>query len=379
MVAGVGYSQIGRSTGRSENSLAVEACMNAIADSGLPISEVDGLVTYPNRAHGAFEGPPLYQVHRSLGLTDTRVMLSLGEFAGQLSAAIVGAAHIECRLANTVVCYRAHRRQERRFATGLAANADSVTGDQALRMPYGVPGGAPRMAFLAARHMYDYGTTAEHLAEVVLTCRSNAQLNTRAVWRGHPLTLDDYYASDMVASPFRVLDCDYPVDGAVAVVLTAADRQPDLRAPAVRIEAMGQATSADADWDEWPDLTEMAASFAMRELWAHTSITPADLDVAEVYDGFSFLALAWLEAIGLCERGGSGDLVASGACRLDGRIPICTDGGQLGGGRLHGFGKLAQATMQLRGECGPAQVAGASVALACTGGGPIAAAMLLTS
>ena len=113
-------------------------------------------------------------------------------------------------------------------------------------------------------------------------------------------------------------------------------------------------------------------------MWSKTDLRPQDVDVAEVYDGFSWLALSWLEDLGFCAKGEGGPFVESGACRLHGTLPICTDGGQLGMGRLHGFGKLAEAVEQLRGDAGPRQVADADVAVACSGGGPAATALLLT-
>ena len=226
--------------------------------------------------------------------------------------------------------------------------------------------------------MHEYGTTAEQLGEIVLTCRANAQLNPRAVWNGTPLTMESYLASDLVASPFRLLDCDFPVDGAVAVVLTGADRAPDIRHRPVYIEAVGHATGRDSDYYAWDDLSTMAAAHAADEMWSKTDLRPQDVDVAEVYDGFSWLALSWLEALGFCAKGEGGPFVESGACRLDGALPICTDGGQLGMGRLHGFGKLAEAVEQLRGDAGPRQVADADVAVACSGGGPAATSLVLT-
>jgi acetyl-CoA acetyltransferase len=147
----------------------------------------------------------------------------------------------------------------------------------------------------------------------------------------------------------------------------------------VYIESLGHATGRDPSWDQWENFTDSVSVVASRQLWSRTSLTVDDVDVAQTYDGFSYLTLCWLEDLGFCARGEAGDLIRSGATRLGGQIPICTDGGQLGGGRLHGFGKFAEAALQLRGECGTRQVVNAKVALACAGGGSVGSTILLTA
>ena len=169
-----------------------------------------------------------------------------------------------------------------------------------------------------------------------------------------------------------------PVDGAVAIILANADRASSLPHTPVFINSLGHATGRDPWWDEWPDLSVNVSRFAASELWSRTDLKPADVDVAQVYDGFSYLPLCWLEDLGFCERGDAGAFVMAGEATLGGRLPICTDGGQLGGGRLHGLGKFAEASLQLRHECGDRQVSGADVAVACAGGGYVGSTALLT-
>jgi acetyl-CoA acetyltransferase len=380
VIAGVGYSEIGRRTGRSEGSLALEASRNALADSGLPVESIDGIAVWPDRISSVFEGPSITYMQRALGLRRTRYWQAFGSGPAQLSS-IVGAAYaIAAGAADTVLCYRAHLRQEERFyvAGSTGSGGMLASGDLAFKAPYGVPAGTPRWALWAQRHAYEYGTTDEHRGAVVLTCRDHAQLNSRAVWNGTPLTMDDYLAADLISSPLRILDCDMPVDGAVSIILTTAERAADLRAQPVYIEAMGHATGPTLDFDAWPDMTVMGAKYAADEMWAGTSLKPGDVDVAQVYDGFSSLTICWLEDLGITKKGEAGDWVLEGRGRLGGELPICTDGGQLGAGRLHGFGKVAETVQQLRGECGERQVPGAQVGLSCAGGGPLATAMLLT-
>src|SRR5438093_380508 len=201
----------------------------------------------------------------------------------------------------------------------------------------------------AVRHMHEFGTRREHLGEIALTARAHAALNPAAVYR-EPLTMEDYLRARMVTWPFGLYDCDVPVDGSTAVVVSAADAARDLPHPAVRINAVGSAIRGRPVWDQWEDLTTMAARDAAAQLWARTDLTPADVDTIQLYDGFSWLTLAWIEALGFCQRGEGGPFVEGGRVRLGGALPLNTWGGQLSGGRLHGFGFLAEAIRQLRGE-----------------------------
>jgi acetyl-CoA acetyltransferase len=377
VIAGIGYSQIGRSTGRSEGSLAIEASKNAIDDSGLSRDDIDGIAVWPDRISSAFEGPSVTYMQRALGLKQTRYWQAFGYGPAQLSS-VVGAIYaIASGAAETVICYRAHLRQERRFYVAGTTDSREAAGEQAFKAPYGVPAGTARFALWAQRHAYEYGTTDEHRGALVLTTREHAQLNPRAVWNGTPLTMDDYLASDMIATPLRILDCDMPVDGAVSLIFSSADRTKDIRKP-VRIESIGHATGPTLDFDAWPDATTMGAKYASDEMWSKTDLKPSDVDVAQVYDGFSSLAIGWLEDAGFVKKGEAGPWLVEGRGRLGGDMPICTDGGQLGGGRLHGFGKVAESVAQLRGEAGQRQVRDAKVAFSAAGGGPVATAMLLT-
>jgi acetyl-CoA acetyltransferase len=168
-----------------------------------------------------------------------------------------------------------------------------------------------------------------------------------------------------------------PVDAAVAVILARADRAGDLRHSVARIEAMSCAPGPALEHDLM-DFGRQSSYYIGRELWTKTDLTPSDVDLVELYDGFSFQPLHWLEDLGFCGRGDAGPMIAEGRCRVGGELPVCTDGGQLGVGRYHGLEKLAQAARQLWGGADAMQVDGAEVSLACAGGGPRGAAMLLT-
>jgi acetyl-CoA acetyltransferase len=189
--------------------------------------------------------------------------------------------------------------------------------------------------------------------------------------------MDDYLAARMISEPFGLLDCDVPVDGSVAFVVSSAETAPDCD-HAVRVEACGGSLGAGG-WDVRPDYPKMAASDAAAEMWSRTDLTPSDVDLAQLYDGFTFITLAWLEALGFCGDGESGPFV-EGASRIarDGQLPLNTYGGQLSAGRMHGNWVLHEACLQLRGEAGERQVPRHDVAVVSNGGGPIAGCMVIT-
>jgi acetyl-CoA acetyltransferase len=193
-----------------------------------------------------------------------------------------------------------------------------------------------------------------------------------------PMSLDDYLSSRPISTPIHLLDCDVPVDGSTALIVSAADRAGDMASPVVRFDAIGTGIGFAPSWHQWPDLTTMASLGAAATMWARTDLTPADVDVAQLYDGFSFLVLFWLESLGFCPHGDGGPFVEDGRIAIDGELPVNTGGGQLSGGRLHGFGLLHEACVQLRGEAVGRQVDDADVAVVSTGGGPIAGCVLLT-
>jgi acetyl-CoA acetyltransferase len=235
------------------------------------------------------------------------------------------------------------------------------------------------LAMHCRRHMHLYGTTKEQLGALAVNSRRNAGLNPLAAYRD-PITLDDYLSARPITDPFGLLDCDVPVDGSVAVVVSGVDYAPDCPHP-VRVQAMGGATgTAGGGWDQRPDYPKMASVEAAAEMWGRTDLKPTDVDVAELYDGFTFITLAWLEALGFCKDGESGPFVADpGQISLTGRLPLNTYGGQLSAGRMHGYWVLHEACLQLRGQAGPRQVGRAEVAAVAAGGGPIAACLLLSS
>jgi len=382
IISGVGQSAIGRRLFRDDLDLTCEAALRAIADAGLRVEDIDGIATYPGPIQGGgggFSGPGVYDVQDSLGV-DVRWHLSGLEGPAQISPIIHATLAVAAGLCRHALIYRTVTEATASADTGrrgIGAGSAEIPGFTAFLVPFGAMSAANWLALYARRHMHEYGTKKEHLGIIAMTDRKHAALNSAAVYR-EPMTMADYLAARPVSDPFGLYDCDAPVDGSTAIIVSSADAARDLPHPAVRINAVGTAIRARPMWDQWQDITTMASRDAAEHMWSRTDLKPADVDTVQLYDGFSFLALAWLEALGFCGKGESGPFVENGRLDLDGELPFNTWGGQLSGGRLHGFGFVAEACRQLRGECGERQVKDCEIAAVGVGGGPVAGCMLLT-
>ena len=389
-ITGIGQSEVARRLGRDPLALTLDACLAAIADAGLTRDRIDGLATYPGAFAAApgFSGAGITEVHDALRL---RLDWYSGgpEVPGQLGAVVNACAAVACGLANHVLCFRSvweatAQGAGGRAGIGMGAGGEGpgagfrASGPLEYLLPFRAYSAANWVAMIARRHFHAYGTTREQMAWIALTARRHAAGNPKAIYR-EPLGLDEYLGARMISTPFCLYDCDVPVDGATAVIVSRRDEAQGLRRPPLGVEAVGTALRGRPSWDNFDDLTTMALRDAAAMLWERTDLRPRDVDVAELYDGFSFIAMAWLEALGFCARGESGPFVAGGRrIALDGEIPLNTNGGQLSAGRLHGFGFLHEACVQLWGEGGERQVAGSPrVAVAAAGGGPLGGCMLL--
>jgi acetyl-CoA acetyltransferase len=192
--------------------------------------------------------------------------------------------------------------------------------------------------------------------------------------------MDDYLEARMISSPFGLYDCDVPCDGSIAVVVSAKEIAADLRQPPVLVDAVGTQVTERLSWDQSTLGHEPQVNGPAAHLWSRSHLRPADVDVALLYDGFTFNALSWLEALGFCGFGEAPDFVAGGIrIGLGGELPLNTHGGQLSAGRTHGFGFVYEAVQQLRNQAGARQVSGAEVAVVTTGGGTPGGALLLTT
>jgi acetyl-CoA acetyltransferase len=387
-VSGIGQSEVGRRIYRDPLDLTLDACLAAIEDAGLTRDDIDGLATYPGNMNTppGFSGVGTQEVHDALRLELNWFSGGL-ELPGQLGAVANAIAAVATGLANHVLCFRtvweasAQGDQSRSAVTvGGGGGGFKATGFMQWTLPFGAPSAAIWIGMMAQRHFHEFGTTREQLGQIAVNARANAALNPNAIYTD-PMSLDDYLAVRMISTPLCLYDCDVPADGSTAFVISRADSAPDLRQPPVMVEAIGTALRGRPSWDEFDDLTTMALRDASAMMWERTDLSPADVDVAELYDGFSFITLAWLEAMGFCGHGEGGPFIEGGAniAREGGVIPLNTHGGQLSAGRLHGFGFLHEACVQLRGEGGARQVPGdPEVGVAGAGGGPLASSLLLT-
>jgi acetyl-CoA acetyltransferase len=369
IVSGVGLSDVGRGLARSGLDLALDAIQAAIVDAGLQPEDIDGVASMP------FGDRPPEEIVDALGL---KLEWMGGASSGaQLGVMISAAMAIASGLCRHVLVYRSVQR-----LGGLLGSASGALpvpeGPWEWHVPFHEYSAVNLIAMQARRHMHQYGTTKEQLGSIALTGRFHAALNEKAVLRS-PMSMEDYLDAPMISDPLGRLDCDLPIDAAVGIVLSAADFAGDCPNPPVHIEAVGCANHGTHGWDPRLDFPSMAAKDAARQMWSRTDLKTVDVDVAELYDGFSFLTLSWLEALGFCKEGEAGAFVEGGQrIRLGGQLPLNTYGGQLSAGRLHGFWLFHEAVLQLRGQAGRRQVAGAEVAVTSAGGGFRCGCILLT-
>jgi len=250
----------------------------------------------------------------------------------------------------------------------ITQNAGRAAGLMGWSMPFGATSAAHTLAQSAHRHFHRYGTTRETLGWIALNQRANAALNPTAIYRD-PLTMDDYLNARMITTPFGLYDCDVPCDAAIAVIVSAIQTARDLAKPPVLVEAVGTQIIERLEWDQSTLTHEPQVLGQSAHLWTRTSLRPGDVDVAELYDGYTFNCLSWIEALGFCGIGEARDFLDGGKnIARDGLLPLNTHGGQLSHGRTHGMGLVHEAIVQLRGEGGERQVPGARVAVVSSGG-----------
>ena len=380
IISGIGISRIGRKTGIPGLELSLEAARAAIADAGLTVGDLDGIATYGDT--------PMRQVRQGLGMEKHDYRGGGFDTAGLLTPVAGAATTVGQRRARHVLVYRTVQMMGGEFDAGTTEVEDEgpnmeetilgLMGDLGPLLAHHAYSAVNWLALHCRRHMHLYGTTKEQLGWLAINSRRNAALNPRATFRD-PITMDDYLGARVISSPLGLLDCDVPVDGSIAFVISHEDYAADCPQPAVRFESIGGSPGTGA-WVDRPDYPKMASADAAAEMWSRTDLTAGDLDVAQLYDGFTYLTFAWLEALGICGEGEAGPYV-EGATRiaLDSDLPLNTYGGQLSGGRMHGYWVIHEACLQLRGQADQRQVAdGPEVAVVAAGGGPIAGCMLLT-
>jgi acetyl-CoA acetyltransferase len=363
IVSGLGISETGRAVGRSNMDLALDASLAAIADAGLRVEDIDGLASMGDA--------PVDAMHESLGLQTRWVGGGAALSGAQLYPIMSACMAVATGMCRHVLVYRSVKQISGDLVGGPA-------GEWEWHIPFHEYTAASIFAMHARRHMHLYGTTKEQLGWIAVTCRAHAARNPKAAKRD-PMTMDDYLAVRPIAEPFGLYDCDIPVDGAVALVVSRRDYGPDCPQSPVGFEAIGCAVDGRASWDQRFDYPAMSNADAAAQMWSRTDLKPGDVDVAQIYDGFTFLTLSWLEALGFCKVGEGGAFVDQGKrITLGGELPLNTYGGQLSAGRLHGYWLVHEAVTQLRGQAEGRQVDGCEVAVMSAAGAPNTGCMLFT-
>jgi acetyl-CoA acetyltransferase/uncharacterized OB-fold protein len=367
-LTGIGMSPIGRRLMQPPLALTVQACEAAIADAGLTYADIDGLSTYPGAINvGGFGEGGVTALEAALGIRPTWHNGAMETFGpgGSVIAAMLAVAG---GLARHVLCFRTLWEATHGELMKQGKITPSMGRMAGWQMPFGATSAAHTLAMNAQRHFHRYGTTKETLGWIALNQRANAELNPSAIYRT-PMTMDDYLNARPITTPFGLYDCDVPCDGAIAVIVSAVDAARDLAKPPVLVEAVGTQIIERIDWDQSTLTHEPQVLGQSAHVWTRTSLRPADVDVAELYDGFTMNCLSWIEALGFCGIGEAKEFLDGGKnIARDGLLPLNTHGGQLSHGRTHGMGLLHEAVSQLRGEAGDRQVAGARVGVVSSGG-----------
>jgi acetyl-CoA acetyltransferase len=371
-VAGVGQTAFLRDSGRSVLSLATEASLAALADAGLGVDDVDGIV----RCESDTVTP--YTLAAALGVNHLSYWADTGP-GGVAPCMMMGLAigAILSGQATTVLAFRSlnGRSEARLGGAGQRTGPVTVGGFGSYDeyyLPYGLLTAGQTFALMAQRHMLEYGTTAEQLGSVALACREHANLTPHAQMRSKPMTMEDYLGARMISTPLRLYDFCLESDGACAVVVTSAERARDLRKTPVLIRGVAGGAPPDRRAGMMfpvvtrQDMTDLGGRRAGETLWRRAGIGPSEIDIAQIYDCFTVSVILQLEAYGFCARGEGGPFAASGAIRRDGVLPINTGGGHLSEGYVHGMNHIVQAVRQLRGEA-DMQIEDAETCL-CTGG-----------
>ena len=368
-IVGIGESRVGKVPDRSALQLQTDAAQAALNDAGLRMSDIDGLLTTPVRVE--HWNMPCGVVAHHLGIRPA--YLATVDLAGASGTAMIhqAAMAIAAGQCTTVLCVAGQNLLS--HATRSSAVKKMAEGGSAhpqFEVPYG-PLVPSLYALVAQRHMHEYGTTPEQMAQVAVTLRHHASLNPNAHKRD-PITIADVLKSKMIASPLHILDCAIVSDGAAAAIVTSAERARDLKKTPVHLLGQGYGLRHSHIGDT--ELTTTGAVDAGRAAFRTAGLKPSDMDFAQIYDCFTITVIVELEDLGFCQKGEGGHFVEGGRIGIGGELPVTTHGGLLSGGHPGlggGFFHVIEAVRQLRGEAEGRQVKDAEVALVHGNGGVI--------
>lgn len=370
-VVGVGFSALTRQAQGTLGARTLEAVQHAADDAGLDPAAIDGLAGFPEapyRGAGSTDGVDVvtaeYLLRHLKGAAEVRwyAQIELGMVLSAVAEAANALLAGACRYA---LVWRALHQPGGTYG---AVRTRYAAGEAQFLTPYGFGSSFQPHALAYQRYLSRHGAPRAAMAALVVSQRANANRNPRAYFRDQSLNTEDYLNARMIADPLCLFDCDIPVEGAGAVILTTAERARDLRQSPAFLRAYGQNTARLPAVTPYTMTDYMAAGASIAgKLWQGSGLGPGDVDVAEVYDGFSPSVYYWLESAGFCGEGEAHAFVQNGRVALGGALPVNTHGGALSEGRLHGMGHLAEAVVQVTGRAGERQVAGCRVALATAG------------
>jgi acetyl-CoA acetyltransferase len=369
-IAGVGTSRVGQVADRSALQLQADAAQAALADAGLRMADIDGLLTTPVRVE--HWNMPCGVVANHLGVKAS--YLSTVDVAGASGCAMIhqAAMAVATGQASTVLCVAGQNLLTHGSrAKAVKSMAEGGSAHPQFEVPYG-PIVPSLYALAAQRHMHEFGTTPEQMAEVAVTLRRHASLNPNAHKR-EPITVSDVLRSRMITAPLHILDCAIVSDGAAAAIVTSIERARDLKKRPVQLLGQGYGLR-HSHIGEHVDLMSTGAVDSGLGAFKSAGLTPADIDVAQIYDCFTITVIIELEDLGFCKKGEGGQFVEGGRIGIGGDLPVTTHGGLLSGGHPGlggGFFHVVEAVRQLRGEAGERQVRDAEVALVHGNGGVI--------
>ncbi len=338
--------------------LQIEASLAAICDAGLDPKDIDGIIPI------GITGAPAEAFVTNFGIPDLRFS-ALTPMGGAS-----GVAAVQCAIAaiSAGLCNHVLIPAGRNVSSGARAGTRIHQMPQfhlvtEFELPQGAIAPAQLYAPMARRHMELYGTTSRQFGEIAVATRAHAALNGNAVMT-KPITLEDHQASRMIADPFRLLDCSLESDGGAALVVSAADRARDMRQPRVQVLGIAEGhPDSPSSITQRPDLTRLGIAKAAPRVFEMAGVGHADIDVAEIYDCFTYIVLCQLDDMGFCGKGEGGAFVEDGKLRLGGALPTNTHGGLLSQAHMLGMNHLVELVRQLRGQGGRAQVAGAETGL----------------
>lgn len=365
-IAGVGQAGLGQANGFSEMEILVQAAHRAVSDAGLTMQDIDGITT-ASVASTMWVMP----VIEHLGIKPTFIdstMIGGSSFVAHLMPAIHALESGQCNA--VLVCYGSTQRTST-LSRAVIGNMRKQMDPQPYESPYNPLNPLSSYALVAARHMHDYGTTRENLAEVAVAARKWAQLNPEALMRD-PLSIEDVLNSKMVSDPLTVRDCCLVTDGAGAFVLVRADRAKSLKQKPVYI--LGNSTAIwNRQISSMHDLTVTAAQQSGRIAFEMAQVKPSDIDVVELYDAFTINTILFLEDLGFCKKGEGGAFVSGGRIAPGGELPVNTNGGGLSCTHpgMYGIFIMIEAVRQLRGSCDARQVKDAKLAVVHGNGGTL--------